>query len=180
MKIEREIVFTKVKNGTTSRKSLDSLKETIREFDLELRAGKEDRIYRFYENIRKVFDFYFGVGAGDAVLPESAKITGSKMLRILVDKQQTGTYQDGVISVTPFGMQRIYEATKSYYVKIDFDLRGDVFAIGVNEADAKIRPDDIVGVVRDEKVVGVGKAVLSGEEMIKARRGIAVKVRKKA
>ena len=175
----REIVFTKVKNGTTSRKSLDSLKETIREFDLELRAGKEDRIYRFYENIRKVFDFYFGVGAGDAVLPESAKITGSKMLRILVDKQQTGTYQDGVISVTPFGMQRIYEATKSYYVKIDFDLRGDVFAIGVNEADAKIRPDDIVGVVRDEKVVGVGKAVLSGEEMIKARRGIAVKVRKK-
>ncbi|RLF79163.1 RNA-binding protein, partial [Thermococci archaeon] len=86
----------------------------------------------------------------------------------------------GVISVTPFGMQRIYEATKSYYVKIDFDLRGDVFAIGVNEADAKIRPDDIVGVVRDEKVVGVGKAVLSGEEMIKARRGIAVKVRKRA
>ncbi|USH00280.1 DUF5591 domain-containing protein [Thermococcus argininiproducens] len=176
----REIVFTKVKNRTTSKESLSSLKETIREITLEPKGGKKDKTYRFYENIRKVFDFYFGIGAGDAVLPESARIIGSKMLRLMVDNNQTGTYQDGVISVTPFGMQLIYEATKSYYVKIDFDLRGDVFAIGVNEADTKIRPDDIVGVVRDEKVVGVGKAVLSGEEMIKARRGIAVKVRKKA
>jgi len=65
-------------------------------------------------------------------------------------------------------------------VKIDFELRGDVFAIGVNEADPGIRPDDIVGVVRDEKVVGVGKAVLAGEEMVKAKKGIAVKVRKRA
>ncbi|WP_087036896.1 archaeosine synthase subunit alpha [Thermococcus litoralis] len=176
----REIIFTPVKNGTTSKESLEGLKKTIKELGLDLTAGKEDRTYRFYENIRKVFDFYFGLGAGEGVLPEDARIIGSKMLRILIGNEQTGTYQDGVISVTPFGMQRIYNATKSYYVKIDFDLRGDVFAVGVNEADYKIRPDDIVGVVRDEKVVGVGKAILSGEEMVKAKRGIAVKVRKKA
>ena len=176
----REIIFTPVKNGTTSRESLEGLERTIKELDLEVVAGKEDRTYRFYENIRKVFDFYFGLGAGEAVLPDDARIIGSKMLRILIGNQQTGTYQDGVISVTPVGMQRIYEATKSYYVKIDFDLRGDVFAVGVNEADKKIRPDDIVGVVRDEKVVGVGRAVLSGEEMVKAKRGVAVKVRKRA
>jgi archaeosine synthase len=175
----REIIFVPVKNGTTSKESLDALKRTIKELGLELVARKEDRTYRFYENIRKVFDFYFGIGAGEAVLPEEARIIGSKMLRIFMDNHQTGTYQDGVISVTPYGMQRIYDATRSYYVKIDFDLRGDVFAVGVNEADAKIRPDDIVGVVRDEKVVGVGKAILSGEEMVKAKRGIAVKVRKK-
>lgn len=175
----REIIFTPVKNGTTSRESLEGLKGTIKELGLELVAEKEDRTYRFYENIRKVFDFYFGIGAGEAVLPDEARIVGSKMLRILIDNQQTGTYQEGVISVTPFGMQRIYDATGSYYVKIDFDLRGDVFAVGVGEADEKIRPNDIVGVVRDEKVVGVGKAVLSGEEMVKARRGVAVKVRKK-
>ncbi|MEO2152339.1 MAG: PUA domain-containing protein, partial [Thermococcus sp.] len=107
-------------------------------------------------------------------------VKGSKMLRLFVGDQQTGTFRDGVISVTPFGMQRIYDSLKAYWVKIDFDLRGDVFAVGVNEADEKIRPDDIVGVVRDEKVVGVGKAVLSGEEMIKAKKGVAVKVRKRA
>ncbi|WP_297092823.1 archaeosine synthase subunit alpha [Thermococcus sp.] len=174
----REVIFTEVKNGTTSRESLESLKETLREFELE--GTKEDRTYRYFEGIRKVFDFYFGAGAGEAVLPENGKVKGSKMLRLFVDNQQTGTFKDGVISVTPFGMQRIYDAVGGYWVKVDFELRGDVFAVGVDEADPVIRPDDIVGVVRDGRVVGVGKAVLSGEEMVRAKKGVAVKVRKRA
>jgi len=174
----REIIFTDVKNGTTSRESLESLKETLKEFQLE--GTKGDRTYRYFENIRKVFDFYFGAGAGEAVLPEDGQVKGSKMLRLLVNGKQTGTFKDGVISVTPFGMGRIYGSLKAYWVKIDFDLRGDVFAVGVNEADERIRPDDIVGVVRDGEVVGVGKAVLSGEEMVRSKKGVAVKVRKRA
>ncbi|WP_258083606.1 archaeosine synthase subunit alpha [Thermococcus thermotolerans] len=174
----REITFTEARNGTTGRESLKSLTETLREFELE--GTKEDRTYRYFEGIRKVFDFYFGVGAGEAVLPDGGKVKGSKMLRLFVDNQQTGTFRDGVISVTPYGMQRIYDAVGSYWVRIDFELRGDVFAIGVDEADPAIRPDDIVGIVRDEKVVGVGKAVLAGEEMVRSKKGVAVKVRKRA
>ena len=174
----REIIFTEVKNGTTSRESLASLTDILKEFEIE--GTKEDRTYRYLEKIRKVFDFYFGAGAGEAVLPEDRKVKGSKMLRIFADNQQTGTFRDGVISVTPFGMQRIYDALGSYWVKIDFDLRGDVFAVGVDGADPAIRPGDIVGIVRGDRIVGVGKAVLSGEEMVKARKGIAVKVRKRA
>ncbi|WP_456326361.1 archaeosine synthase subunit alpha [Palaeococcus sp. (in: euryarchaeotes)] len=173
----RQIIFTDVKNGTTSHESLNSLENVLSAFKIE--ATKEDSRYKFNESIRKVFDFYFGLGAGEAVLPDDAKIKGSKMLRLFVDGKQTGTFRDGVISVTPFGMQRIYEATESYWVRIDFELRGDVFAVGVDDADPKIRPGDIVGIVRDGEVVGVGKAILSGEEMVKARRGVAVKVRKK-
>jgi len=174
----REIIFTDVRNGTTSRESLSSLTETLKEFELE--GTKEDRTYRYFENIRKVFDFYFGAGAGEAVLPEDGQVKGSKMLRLFIGNQQTGTFKDGVISVTPFGMQRIYDSLNAYWVKIDFDLRGDVFAIGVDEADPAIRPDDIVGIVRDGQVVGVGKAVLSGEEMVRSKKGVAVKVRKRA
>ncbi|KUH31921.1 RNA-binding protein [Thermococcus celericrescens] len=174
----REITFTRVENGTTGRESLKSLTETLKEFELE--ATKEDRTYRYFEGIRKVFDFYFGQGAGEAVLPDNGKVRGSKMLRIFAENQQTGTFKDGVISVTPYGMQRIYDALGAYWVKVDFELRGDVFAVGVDEADPAIRPDDIVGIVRDGKVIGVGKAVLSGDEMVRARKGVAVKVRKRA
>ncbi|NJE02449.1 archaeosine synthase subunit alpha [Thermococcus sp. JdF3] len=174
----REITFTRVENGTTSRESLKSLTEILREFEFE--GTKEDRTYRYFEGIRKVFDFYFGPGAGEAVLPDNGKVRGSKMLRLFVDGQQTGTFKDGVISVTPFGMQRIYDAVGSYWVNVDFELRGDVFAVGVDDADPVIRPDDIVGIVRDGKVTGVGKAVLSGDEMVRARKGVAVKVRKRA
>ncbi|CAD5245154.1 archaeosine synthase subunit alpha [Thermococcus camini] len=174
----REIIFTRVENGTTSKESLRSLTETLGEFELE--GTKEDRTYRYFEGIRKVFDFYFGVGAGEAVLPDGGNVKGSKMLRLFIDNQQTGTFKDGVISVTPYGMQRIYDALEAYWVKVDFELRGDVFAVGVDEADPAIRPDDIVGIVRDGKVTGVGKAVLAGEEMVRARKGVAVKVRKRA
>ncbi|ASJ10549.1 RNA-binding protein [Thermococcus sp. P6] len=174
----REIIFTEVRNGTTSGESLESLRETLGNFELE--GSGEDRRYRHFENLRKVFDFYFGPGAGKAILPDEGQVKGSKMLRLFVNGKQTGTFREGVISVTPFGMERIYERLKAYYVRIDFELRGDVFAVGVEEADERIRPGDIVGVVRDEKVVGVGRAVLNGEEMMRAKRGVAVKVRKKA
>ncbi len=174
----KEIIFTEVKNGTMSNESLKSLAETLKEF--EIKGTKEDRTYRYFENIRKVFDFHFGAGAGEAVLPETGKVKGSKMLRLFVGNQQTGTFKDGVISVTPFGMGRIYDRLKAYWVKVDFDLRGDVFTVGVDEADERIRPNDIVGIVRDGTVVAVGKAVLSGEEMVRSKKGVAVKVRKRA
>lgn len=175
----RDVIFTAKGNSTTSRESLANLTKTLKEFDVR-DVDKEYRRYRFYENIRKIFDFYFGLNAGYAVLPERAQVVGSKMLRLIVDNQQTGTFQEGVISVTPWGMQRIYDELHSYWVEIDFDVRGDIFAAGVGSADEKIRPNDWVGVVRDGKVVAVGRAVLSGEEMVKAKRGVAVKVKKKA
>ncbi len=73
----REIIFTDVKNGTTSHESLRSLTETLREFQIE-GGTKEDRTYRYFENIRKVFDFYFGVGAGEAILPENGQVKAQR------------------------------------------------------------------------------------------------------
>ncbi|CAB49056.1 archaeosine synthase subunit alpha [Pyrococcus abyssi] len=175
----REVIFTAVGDSTTSKDSLKKLEATLREFDVR-DVDKEYRRYRFYENIRKVFDYYFGLGAGNEVLPDGAQVIGSKMLRLIFKNSQTGTFQEGVISVTPFGMQRIYDGLNAYWVEIDFEIRGDIFAAGVERADSRIRPNDIVGVVKDGKVVGVGRAVLSGEEMVKAKKGIAVRVRKRA
>jgi len=175
----REIIFTSVKDSTTSRNSLGSLRDTLLEFKENLNASKRDRKYREKEWIRKIFDYYLGKGAGAAVLPNEARIRGSRMLIISVDGRQTGTLRDAAISLTPFGMQRVYETTKSYWVEVDFELRGDVFAVGVNAADERIRPDDVVGIIRDGEVIGVGRAVLSGREMLKTKRGIAVKVKNK-
>ncbi|AFK21829.1 archaeosine synthase subunit alpha [Pyrococcus sp. ST04] len=175
----RDVIFTAVGDSTTSKDSLSRLTKVLSEYDLR-DVDKAYRRYRFYENVRKVFDYYFGLGAGEAILPENAQIIGSKMLRVIVNNVQTGTFQEGTISVTPAGMQRVYDSLKSYWVEVDFEIRGDVFAAGVESADERIRPGDFVGVVRDGKVVAVGKAVLSGSEMVRARKGIAIKVKKRA
>ena len=63
-------------------------------------------------------------------------------------------------------------------VEIDFDLTTNtVFAPGIDKADHNIIPNDEVVVVRDDTVVGVGKAVMTGREMEECGNGIGVKLK---
>jgi len=56
---------------------------------------------------------------------------------------------------------------------------GDVFAAHIVSADDEVRARDEVIVLDEEgKVLAVGRAVLSGEEMKAFKRGVAVKVRR--
>jgi archaeosine synthase alpha-subunit len=65
-----------------------------------------------------------------------------------------------------------------YRVMIDdFIPEGDVLAPGVVEADPQIREGDEVLVV-GARAKAVGRAAVSGEEMLKLHRGVAVRVRK--
>ena len=63
-------------------------------------------------------------------------------------------------------------------VNIDFDLETNtVFAPGIRKADHNIIPNDEVVVVKDDEVVGVGKAILTGREMEQCTNGIGVKIK---
>ncbi len=53
-----------------------------------------------------------------------------------------------------------------------------VFAKHVIAADREIRPQEEVIVLNEDKVIAVGKAVLTGREMTAFKRGVAVRVRK--
>jgi len=65
-----------------------------------------------------------------------------------------------------------------HVVEIDFDLKtNSLFAPGIVNADPSILPKDEVVVVRNDEVVAVGKAVLTGREMTELRNGIGVKIR---
>ena len=67
---------------------------------------------------------------------------------------------------------------EGYRVLIDdFIPEGDVLAPGVVEADPQIREGDEVLVV-GARARAVGRAAVSGEEMLRLRRGVAVRVRK--
>jgi predicted RNA-binding protein (TIGR00451 family) len=56
---------------------------------------------------------------------------------------------------------------------------GDVFAKHVAHTDLSIRPAEEVIVIDEGKgLVGVGRAILSGDEMMHFRRGVAVKLRR--
>ena len=61
-----------------------------------------------------------------------------------------------------------------------FAKRGkDVFARHVVSADKDIKPGEEVFVIDEKNVIlAVGKAVLSGKEMLSFKKGVAVKVRR--
>jgi len=55
----------------------------------------------------------------------------------------------------------------------------DVFAAHVVKADDEIRPkDEVIALDETDKVLAVGRAVLSGKEMKTFKIGVAVKVRR--
>jgi len=84
----------------------------------------------------------------------------------------TGT---GLLRPTVDGWNLIPEG---YRVVIDdFIPEGDVLAPGVVTADPAIREGDEV-LVAGPRALAVGKAAVSGEEMVQLRRGVAVRVRK--
>ena len=63
---------------------------------------------------------------------------------------------------------------------VDFELKGNLFAVGVTSADSGIRIGDEAVVMCNGEVRGVGVAMMSGKEMCDLKRGIAVKIRHKA
>lgn len=66
-----------------------------------------------------------------------------------------------------------------YAVRIDdFDPKGTIFAPAVLEADSSIKPGDYV-VFHNSTILGVGRALMFGDEMVEAIRGYAIEVRRK-
>jgi len=94
---------------------------------------------------------------------------------------------DGLFSLSTTGARRIAERITSAkcFVAVRTDVSefiakgGDVFAAHVTEANDEIRSkDEIIVTDGNGKVLAVGQAVLSGEEMRTFKRGVAVKVRR--
>ena len=142
--------------------------------------------------IRSVADYQFGKGVGVKLFPEKVEIVFSKrtgrIRYVYLDGERLATLRptNGFLSLSITGAKRIVENVDSvkYLVNVKGDVTqfiakgGDVFAKHVTEAQQAIRPrDEVIVVDENGKVLAVGRAVLSGEEMKAFKHGVAVKVR---
>ncbi len=120
-------------------------------------------------------DFYFGAGAGDALLAGKIIVRG----REIQDEQKrplAATTPSGMIALSLSGAARL-ETLGRYIVQIgDFLPKGSLLAPGVVDADDQIRPGDEV-IVRGERAFGIGRARMAGWEMVSSQRGVAVDIR---
>jgi len=142
--------------------------------------------------IRAVADYQFGKGIGTVLLPENVEIRYSRatgrIRYVYFDGDRLATLRptDGFFSLSINGAKRIVEGDVSAkcFVTIKNSVSkfiaegGDAFAVHVVKADDEIRPkDEVIVLDQKGKVLAVGRAVLSGEEMKAFKVGVAVKIR---
>jgi Queuine tRNA-ribosyltransferases, contain PUA domain len=83
----------------------------------------------------------------------------------------------GMFSLTIDGARIVAGLGKNIVSIQDFQLKGSLFAVGVDSADHSLRIGDEAVVVCNGEVRGVGVAAMCGAEMEQQKRGIAVKMR---
>ncbi|MFC7156789.1 archaeosine synthase subunit alpha [Halomarina halobia] len=175
-----EFEFT-VEDHPTTDESLAALRSAL---DGESAYRKRTREHN---TVRAIADYQFGeagadaeTAAGDALFDHIR--TGGRWpsLRINREGEQLATLvpQYGTLALTLAGGRRWAESdAPTKRVEIDgFVPQGSVLAPGVLDASESIRVGDEV-VVSGPRAFAVGRAAMSGDEMIRSTRGVAVEVR---
>jgi archaeosine synthase alpha-subunit len=172
------VVYTVGDDNILSSASLKGLRAVVHELVDVCSPARRDLRFDYMQDLA---DFQFGLHASEAIFPEIPKIRGLFPTYYASDRGRriatiTGSYQ--TLALTIEGARRHERASGGRYcVQIDdFEPKGTVFAIGVIKADPGIRPFDEV-VVANDRVLAVGRALMSGWEMQASKRGGAVALR---
>jgi predicted RNA-binding protein (TIGR00451 family) len=141
--------------------------------------------------IRSIANYQFETSVGDKLFPDDVKLRFSKrtgrIRHIYHDTRLVATLKptDGLFSLTIHGAKRLWGlASQVQKIVVQNDIEDivkkgkNVFAKHVIHADERIRAGDEVLVTnQDDILLAIGKATLSGSEILAFKRGIAVKVR---
>jgi archaeosine synthase len=183
-----EMEFTVVNGDPVSGESLERLDAALR----NAAEGMDNPGYMTdrRETVRSVLKFQFGKSIASAIMDGNTYVTGKypywKIIREnpsdRSEKTQLGmlTPERGMISLTLEGAEILADAGVSTVDMTDFELKGNLFAVGVEDADPDIRIGDEAVIMRNGKVAGVGVAEMCGREMVQSDRGMAVRVRHKS
>jgi len=122
-----------------------------------------------------VADYYFGSRGSDALLDGKVKVRGRE-IQDDTGKALAMMTANGTLALSLEGARRM-ETAGSYIIDIgDFVPKGSLLAPGVMDADEQIRPGDEV-IIRGGMAFGMGRARMSGWEMIRSSRGVAADIR---
>jgi archaeosine synthase alpha-subunit len=173
-----DCVDTTEGQGTTAGEALERMRSELVSAcaSVEKAPRAADRV----EFLRSQARYQFGK-EGNALLDGCTVVGKYPYLKFMRGNSQVGmlTPDRGMLSLTMDGGKVLMEQGIHTVQMGDFDLGGNLFAVGVTGADERIRAGDEVAIVRNGDLEGVGVAAMSGAEMVGSRRGEAVRVRHK-
>ncbi|MXR53168.1 tRNA-ribosyltransferase [Halovenus sp. WSH3] len=164
-----------VSDHPTTADSLANLASTLAD---EPKYRKRERQHN---TVRAIADYQFGEGAGAEIFDELSVESRYPKLRATDDDGEQLAMlvpEYGLLAFTIAGARRwVDSAAPTKRVEIDaFVPHGSVLAPGVVDASESIRVGDEV-VIEGPKAFAVGRAKMSGPEMVESTRGIASSVR---
>ncbi len=143
-------------------------------------------------HIRGIADYQFGQGVGAKLFPDNVELVYSpatKRIRFInLNGKRLATLRptDSFLSLSVTAARFLSENVASLhcFVTVRNDVAkfvadgGDVFAAHVVKVDGEVcAKDEVIAVDEDKRVLAVGRAMLSGAEMLAFKVGVAVKVR---
>jgi predicted RNA-binding protein (TIGR00451 family) len=148
---------------------------------------------RDLQRIRAIANYQFESDVGSSLFPDEVNVTYSprtgRIRQVSLDGQLLATLRprDGLFSLTIAGAERLKAVLRPMQSRVvarqevaDVIKSGrNLFARHVATVDEGVKPgSEVMITTRDDALLAVGKAMLSGEEMLVFKRGVAVKVRR--
>lgn len=148
---------------------------------------------RDLEKLRAIADYQFGYGSGNALFPDESKVEYSKNTgrprHVFIGAALLANYRpnDALFTLTIAGAKRLVECVEGfdqYVVVVDEVLEfiedgKNLFSRHVKEVGAGVKPgQELVILDTDGKVAAVGKTILTKDEMMSFKTGVAVKTRR--
>ncbi len=172
-------IITSEDDNPTSTKSLENLKNTLKELKLENTNNAKNnktRKMQFIHNYKQLAKFQFNKD----FIPDDVIIKGRH--RKFFIKQNNKLVQicslneeNGLLVLTYDGGNLL---GKVNWVEVDFKVKkGSLFAPGFKDCDENISVNDEIVIIYDGKVIGVGRSLMSGLEMKKAKHGALANIR---
>ena len=150
--------------------NFDSLEKLGKYLDtLETEFDKNLRLPRFSEyKAEAMLRFIYGVSVKNIYLYKNRLYIGDEIAFKINNDYHLIPMKKGA---------SILAENHKYCVELaNFKVMNNIFASGIIQADEDIHPDDTVILIKNNSVIGWGKAMMTGKEMVRARRGLAVRV----
>ncbi len=160
----------------TSEESLACLTKAL----ATLAPDRQEWKSRSSEEIASMARFQFGIPAGE-LFSDCAMVGRYPNVKVTRQGKQLASISqaNGMLVPTIDGAGLLAHTGIHTVTMSEFELTGNLFAVGVESADSQIRAGDEVAILKGGKLAASGTARMSGEEMAQSDRGEAVRIRHK-
>ncbi|WP_456416034.1 DUF5591 domain-containing protein [Methanocaldococcus sp.] len=181
--LDLDNIIVTSKDNPTSKESLENLTNTLKEYKYLTENLKINKKGQKIHNIQQLAKFQFGIN----FIPNEIFINHRKQIFINENMNNDKNIQiasinpkNGLFVLTLKGGELLWNVGRRNitYVEVNYNIKkGSLFPPGFVDCNENISYNDEVVLIKDEEFLGVGRSLMSGFEMKKARHGALVNIR---